>query len=169
MGLSKYMTPPQFKHTTAPRPAIDFAPHLVPKDKTRKITSKTATKPTDRTILLAKSDSPAIPDVVLEHAAPCETGMKVEDRLFDRCGSVFVLRKSKSSSQCRTSSRSATGRLEPPSHLKAAEVHGEPSNAQLGASKNTVREVGDQDMEMDLDATSQSDYCTYMAGLYSDD
>ncbi|KAI2482767.1 hypothetical protein Ptr902_05084 [Pyrenophora tritici-repentis] len=169
MGLSKCMTPPQSQRIMALRPVNDFAPRLVPNDKKRKAASKTTTKPTDRTILLAKSDNPAIPDVVLQPAAPREMGMKVEDRLFDRRGSEFVLRKSKSWGQCSTSTRSAAGRPEPPSHEKTAEVHKEPSKAQTGASDNTKRDAEDQDMDKELDATSQFDYCAYMAGINSKD
>ena len=163
MGLFKQLMLRRSQNTTATRLEVNSVPYLVPKPRKCRADTKTTPKSVNRTLLLVKSDNPAIPDIVLRPATPPDGALKVEDRLFERSGPVFVLRDSRSGHQNYTISSPVVSHLQLPSQRKTAVVRRELSKAQAGASKNAMRDAKDPDTH--LDATSQSDYRAYMAGL----
>jgi len=163
MGLLKQFILGRSQNTIFTRSGVSSVPHLVSKHSKCKADTQTTPKSADRTLLLVKFDNPAIPDIFLRPATPPDEELKVEDRLFERSGSVLVLRDSRSGHQSYTTSSSVVGHLQPSSKWKTRMIRGELSNAQTGASKNAMRDT--EDPGMHLDATSQSDYRAYMAGL----
>jgi len=104
MGLFKLFMLGRSQNTIATRSEVNSVPHLVPKHRKCKADTKTTPISVDWTLLLVKSDNPAIPDIALRPATPPDGVLKVEDRLFERSGPVFVLHDLRSGHQSYTTS-----------------------------------------------------------------
>jgi hypothetical protein len=71
----------------------DFVPHLVPKPDRRKKKNRVIGKPLAWYIPLEIFLEPELPNIILWPPKPPRSGLKVEDILFERSGSVFILRR----------------------------------------------------------------------------
>lgn len=90
----------------------DLVPHLV-RGYGHSQKSNKASRPLPHKILIEGFDRSDVPNVVLWPPTPPPSGVKIEDLLFERSGSFFVLREKTEGTEAR-STRSVVGRLQVP-------------------------------------------------------
>jgi hypothetical protein len=71
----------------------DLVPRLVPKPDQRKKKNRVIPKPLAWYIPIEIFPEPELPNIILWPPKPPESGPKVEDILFERSGSIFILRR----------------------------------------------------------------------------
>lgn len=145
---------------TASLPGDDLVPHLVRKyGHGRK--GNQASKPLPYKILIEKFDRSDVPNIVLWPPTPPPNGMKIEDLLFERSGSFFVLREKTEKIEAR-STRAVIGRLQVPARHKTEICNYKDVRASR-QDENALDEIGTQNAH--LDDMCRADYCAFVAGL----
>jgi len=116
MKSFKHLISKRGQKKTASLQGDDLVPHLVRRySHDRK--SNQASRPLPYKILIEKFDRSDVPNIVLWPPTPPPSGMKIEDLLFERSGSFFVLREKTERIEAR-STRAVVGRLQVPARHK---------------------------------------------------
>jgi hypothetical protein len=172
MNILKGLISKRDQQKTVTRQDNDVVPHLVPKYGRHKKSNIPTLKPLRRIIPIERFASSELPDIVLRPPTPPPgeinvedllfSGMKVEDILFERSGSVFILREPRVHTQCKSTSRSVVGHLKVPARHRTATRH----DKDAVASRRDKGVEESESCEVDLDDASQDDYRTFVNGLF---
>jgi hypothetical protein len=131
------------------QPCIETLPHLHSKSKPSKKNLEVVGKSYPLILLFHKINDSALPRIILRPATP------PEGPAFERSGSNFVLRESKSAT------RAVVGHLQVPQRKKRARRRASlPPTESLQAHSEDTR-----DIDVYLDAECGADYRRYLAGL----
>jgi hypothetical protein len=139
----------------------DLVPRLVSKPNQRKMKNKMVPKPLPRYIPVEAFPQPELPDIVLRPPTPPKGVPKVEDLLFERSGSVFILRGSRVQSQPQCTLRPGVERLQVPAQSRIEKRY----ERNTEASEQNKDAVEPEHQDVDLRRASQLDYRIFMAGL----
>ena len=140
----------------------ELVPHLVPKYNQRKTKkNKTASKPLPRYLTIEMFHESELPDIVLRPPTPPRSELKVEELLFERSGSVFILRGPRAQRQLQSTMRPGVEHLQVPRMHRTVER----CEKAIGVSGQDRDGIETEDQDLDLHCASQSDYRTFMAGL----
>ncbi|KAF1836766.1 hypothetical protein BDW02DRAFT_596107 [Decorospora gaudefroyi] len=126
---------------------------------------KQTVKPQPQARVLEAFDDPALPKILLRPATPPDGGTKLEDRIFERSRSVFILREPKPQ-QHRSSTGAVAGHLHVPSSKRLKVEEDNRATVPRGVTTSDREELDDvEGLDVHLDAECELDYRTYMVGL----
>lgn len=144
-------------------------PHLVRKKRQKKKRKSNATRtsrPFTRAFVLEDFSNPALPRVLLHPPTPADNKFNLEDYLFERCGSVFVLREPQSQPEVHAAPGDwwlADYLQVPPEYREVAiDVYESPEKDDVEKGLLENEEVH----SVYLDEDCEADYRAYMDGLY---
>ncbi|USP79692.1 hypothetical protein yc1106_06966 [Curvularia clavata] len=134
----------------------DYAiPRLVRKKKKSKKVALPKPQPVVPGIVLEDFRDPALPSITLRPATPPMQIFDVQERLFERSGAVFILRKEEASAHALS-----TQHLQVPSESSAVPVCGGlPPIEECDESEDS------DDSGVGLDEDCEADYLTYVAAM----
>lgn len=159
----KRILPRRSHDLPGPETRDDPIPHLIRKKKAKK--SKKEVLPIPKPIVigfvLETFSNPALPTIVVRPPTPPANLVSVEERLFERSGAVFILRKEETFARGPQSRSLVSQQLRVPAKRYAMQVCAELPEI----DESSLQAEAEEDEDVSIDPESEADYRAYMTGM----